>query len=286
MSTGCRCVLMCMDSLPTRHCLISITFRCLQITKVLNTHMPTKERILYAALDLIAEKGYDGMGVDLIAAKAGLKGPSLYKYYKGKQDIFNSLVELVTSHYEEGFGLNRLGEVPSSMDELIENAMEKIKFTMYDDIIQKTRRILSMEQFRSEWVAKLTSYYHLEKLQQIYAGIFAGLMEKGIIKKDDPEYLALEFVSPVSLLIHIHFYNRQTRDEKHLNDILEIINIRPGIKILDLGCGSGYLTFPIAKRNENAYVIGLDIVTDTLNRTMIKAREIDICFPLKISIYS
>ena len=52
--------------------------------------MPTKERILYAALDLISEKGYDGVGVDLIAENAGLKGPSLYRHYKGKEDIFLS----------------------------------------------------------------------------------------------------------------------------------------------------------------------------------------------------
>ena len=32
--------------------------------------MPTKERILYAALNLFSEKGYDGVGVDLIAEKA------------------------------------------------------------------------------------------------------------------------------------------------------------------------------------------------------------------------
>ena len=109
--------------------------------------MSTKERILYAALDLFAEKSYDGVGVDLIAEKAGLKGPSLYRHYKGKEDIFNSLVDLVMSHYEEGFGLKKKpGEFPKSMEELIENAMEKIQFTMHDDVVRKTRQILAMEQ--------------------------------------------------------------------------------------------------------------------------------------------
>ena len=35
----------------------------------------TKDRILDSALTLFAEKGYDGVGVDLIAENAGLKGP-------------------------------------------------------------------------------------------------------------------------------------------------------------------------------------------------------------------
>ena len=179
--------------------------------------MPTKERILYAALDLFAERGYDGVGVDLIAENAGLKGPSLYRHYKGKEDIFNSLIDLVTLHYEEGFGLKQKPEeFPESMDELIENAMGRIQFTIHDDIVQKTRRILAMEQFRSKRMAELTSRYHLENLQQMYTEIFAGLMEKGILKKDNPELLALEFVSPVSLLIHM--YDRQPEREEEVLD--------------------------------------------------------------------
>ena len=179
--------------------------------------MPTKERILYAALNLIAEKGYDGVGVDLIAENAGLKGPSLYRHYKGKEDIFNSLMDLVASHYKEGFGLKKEPEeVPESMDELMENAMRRIQFTMHDDIVRKTRRILAMEQFRNKRMAEMTTQYHLEKLQQMYAGIFAVLMEKGILKKDNPELLALEFVSPVSLLIHM--YDRQPEREEEVLD--------------------------------------------------------------------
>ena len=179
--------------------------------------MSTKERIMYAALDLFSKKGYDGVGVDLMAENAGLKGPSLYRHFKGKEDIFNSMIELVASHYEEGFGLKQeQEELPESMEELIENAMRKIQFTMHDDIIRKTRRILAMEQFRSKRMAELTSCYHLENLQRVYADIFAGMMEKGILKQENPEILALEFVSPVSLLIHM--YDRQPEREEEVLD--------------------------------------------------------------------
>ena len=181
--------------------------------------MPTKERILYAALDLISEKGYDGVGVDLIAENAGLKGPSLYRHYKGKEDIFHSLIDMVESHYIEGFGFKNTQEgFPESMDDLTESAMGRIQFTMHDDVIRKTRRILAMEQFRSERMAELTTRYHLENLQEFYADIFAEMMEKGVLKQDDPKYLALEFVAPVTLLIHI--YDRQPERE---TEVLERI---------------------------------------------------------------
>ena len=142
--------------------------------------MQTKERILYSALDLFSEKGYDGVGVDLIAEKAGLKGPSLYRHYKGKEDIFLSLIDMVESHYTKGFGLmNREEGIPESMDDLIENAMGRIQFTMHDDAICKTRRILAMEQFRNERMAKLTTRYHLDNLQELYTDIFTTMMEIG-----------------------------------------------------------------------------------------------------------
>lgn len=177
--------------------------------------MPAKERILYAALHLFAEKGYDGVGVDLIAENAGMKGPSLYRHFKGKEDIFNSLIDMVTLHYEEGFGLKKKREeFPKSMDELIEDTLGSIQFTMKDDIIRKTRRILAMEQFRSRRMAELTTRYHLENLQKLYTDIFTDMMKQGILKPADPECLALEFVSPVTLLIHI--YDRQPEREEEI----------------------------------------------------------------------
>ena len=35
------------------------------------------------------------------------------------------------------------------------------------------------------------------------------------------------------------YYNKQTRDENHLELILKCIQVEPGMRILDLGTGSG-----------------------------------------------
>ena len=56
------------------------------------------------------------------------------------------------------------------------------------------------------------------------------------------------------------FYNRQTQDSQHLEKILQFLQVSDGMRILDLGCGSGYLAFPMAKNNPDIEVIGLDIV--------------------------
>ena len=67
------------------------------------------------------------------------------------------------------------------------------------------------------------------------------------------------------------FYNRQTQDSEHLNKILEFVKISEGMRILDLGTGSGYLSFPIAKNNPGCEVIGLDIVNAALEANRARA---------------
>ena len=54
------------------------------------------------------------------------------------------------------------------------------------------------------------------------------------------------------------FYNKQTQDEQHLKAILEFLPIRSGMRILDLGTGSGYLSFAIAQRYSNVSVFSKD----------------------------
>ena len=177
----------------------------------------TRDKILDAALTLFSEKGYDGVGVDLIGENAGIKGPSLYRHFKGKEDILNSLIEKVGAYYELNFGSeNHIDRIPESVEELLTFSMERIRFTMHDVTLQKTRRILVMEQFRNPRIAELTSKHHMDGLQGMFQKIFEAMMKKKILKMDDAETMALEFVAPVSLLIHT--YDRQPEREAEVTE--------------------------------------------------------------------
>ena len=163
-----------------------------------------KDRILDSALTLFAERGYDGVGVDLIAEKAGLKGPSIYKHFKGKEEILDTLIGNVENYYEINFGSEmHPGRIPASVDELIDISLKRIQFTLHDEAIRKTRRILTMEQFRSEHIARLATRYNLENIQGMYQKILQGMMEAGIIRSGDSALLALSFVAPITLLIQM-----------------------------------------------------------------------------------
>ena len=164
--------------------------------------MPTKDRILESALTLFSEKGYDGVGVDLIAENAGIKGPSLYKHFKGKEDILDALIEKAESYYQQNFGsAQNPGKVPASMDELIDLSLKRIEFTLHDPMIKKVRRMLTMEQFRSHRIGLLTTKYNIDSVLGVYREIFRQMIADGTMRAGNPEMLAMEFALPVSMLI-------------------------------------------------------------------------------------
>lgn len=164
----------------------------------------TKDRILDSALTLFSEKGYDGVGVDLIAEKAGIKGPSLYKHFKGKEAILDALIEKLEMYYRDNFGsVMNPGKIPETMDELITLSMKRIEFTVRDPMIKKVRRMLAMEQFRNSRIAGLTTTYNIDIVQGIYHKIFQAMMENGIMKRTDPALLSMSFSAPISLLIQM-----------------------------------------------------------------------------------
>ena len=182
--------------------------------------MSTKERILEEALTLFAENGYDGTGVDLIAERVGIKGPSLYRHFKSKEDIFNSLIDSAEERYEEMFGSEKnIGKIPESREEFIKVTMERIRFSMKDPIIRKTRMLLVQEQFRNERISEVTTRHQLDGIQGMFAKIIKGMMDEGLVKKDDPEMLSVEITAPA--VLQIARSDRQPQCEKECMEYIE-----------------------------------------------------------------
>ncbi len=182
--------------------------------------MTTRDRILDEALMLFAENGYDGTGVEQIAEKVGIKAPSLYKHFKGKEDILNALIDNAEARYEEYFGSEqRIGKMPESREEFIRVTMERVLFTMRDPMIRKIRKFLVQEQFRSDRLAAVTTRHQLEGVQKMYTRIIKDMMEKGLFVKDDPALLANELTAQVVLLIAKA--DRQPQAEQEITESIE-----------------------------------------------------------------
>ncbi|SIO28517.1 TetR/AcrR family transcriptional regulator [Fibrobacter sp. UWB11] len=191
--------------------------------------MSTKEKILETALTMFAKNGYNGTSMEQIAQDVGIKAPSLYKHFKGKEDILNSLIDIAEARYEENFGSDKkIGKLPESIDEFLRSTTERIRFTINDPIIRKMRIFLVQEQFRSERLAKITTRHQMDGIQKMYQKIIGNLMNKGLFQKDNPALLAMELIAPVTVLVSkVDRQPNSKKDalkliEKHVKHFVEI----------------------------------------------------------------
>jgi AcrR family transcriptional regulator len=164
----------------------------------------TKERILTAALEMFSQYGYAGTNIRELTASLGLVKSSLYRHFESKEDIWNTLLDEMVVYYDERFGSREhLPPVPDSTEELVAMTMRMVEFTVHDEKIILTRKVLMIEQFRDERARDLATKHFLTGLTEIFTPVFTGMMDKGLLRRDDPVMLAFAYTAPIAALIHL-----------------------------------------------------------------------------------
>ena len=164
----------------------------------------TKERILAAALEMFSQNGYAGTNIRELSASLGLVKSGVYKHYESKKAIWNALLDQMIAYYADHFGsVDHLPPVPDSLEELTRLTMHMVHITVHDEKIIMTRKVLTLEQYRDVRARELATKHFLTGLTEIFMRIFAGMMDKGLIRRDDPAMLAFAYTTPISALIHL-----------------------------------------------------------------------------------
>ena len=164
----------------------------------------TKERILAAALELFSKNGYAGTNIRELTASLGFVKSAMYKHFERKEDIWNTLLDEMIVYYDTHFGSpEHLPPVPDTLEGLAEMTRQMVDFTVHDEKVVMTRKLLTIEQFRDERARDLATKHFLTGLKDMFTPIFQGLMDKGLIRRDDPSMVALAYTAPISSLIHM-----------------------------------------------------------------------------------
>ena len=164
----------------------------------------TKERILMKALELFSQNGYAGTNVRELAEALGLVKSSIYKHFESKEAIWNALLDEMIAYYGARFGSpEHLPPVPDSPEGLVEMTMRMVNFTIHDEKIVMTRKVLAIEQFRDPRAKALATKHFLTGLTQMFAHVLQGMMDKGLLRQDDPKLLAFAYTAPICALIHL-----------------------------------------------------------------------------------
>ena len=176
-------------------------------------HEDTKQKILDKALELFARRGYDAVSVGEIAEAVGIKAPSLYNHFPGKQAIFDAIVERTAAQYEKDTDKidihvqNAVQDVGVFTGITAQALYEKVRqlfvYSLHDQTISRFRRMMTLEQFRSAELAALYSKRYVERITAYHAGIFRSLIAAGQIRKEDAQTLAMLYVAPVITLLGI-----------------------------------------------------------------------------------
>lgn len=169
----------------------------------------TKQRILQEALKLFSQSGYKGTSMNDIASQLNVTKAALYKHYKSKQEILDSIVEKMNElDRERAQEYDMPDGTFEDVAEYKHIAIEKIKqFTKVqflhwteDEFCCQFRKMLMLEQYRDPEMAQLYQTYLADGPLSYMEEIFAGIMSD----KKKARQAALDFYGPIFLLYSIY----------------------------------------------------------------------------------
>jgi len=75
----------------------------------------SRERILDAATEIAAERGYEGTSIALVSKKCGLPASSIYWHFKDKDDLIAAVIERSFAHWLTAWQFPAEGDAPDRM---------------------------------------------------------------------------------------------------------------------------------------------------------------------------
>ncbi|MCR5558489.1 MAG: TetR/AcrR family transcriptional regulator [Butyrivibrio sp.] len=159
-----------------------------------------KEEILYATLELAAEKGIKAVSMSQIAVKVGIKAPSLYNHFRSKDEIIREMYSFLR-------GRAQASGTPVSMDfsELMDKSLEEIfldSVSAYMGIVSDKNMLQFFKVLYSERttnpVAAQIIVEETERMVQYSRNLFYALVVHGKVKNEDIDTAAMTY----SLTIH------------------------------------------------------------------------------------
>ena len=175
-----------------------------------------KEEILIVALHLFARDGYEAVSVSQIAGELDMTKGALYRHYKSKRDIFDSIVKRMEQQDSEQARENEVPEesiekTPEeyqnvSFDDFVEYSKSMFEYWTEDDFASSFRKMLTIEQFRSEEMQNLYQQYLASGPAEYVKDLFKNM------KINNPEENAVKFYA--NMFFYYSMYDGATDKAK------------------------------------------------------------------------
>jgi TetR/AcrR family transcriptional repressor of mexJK operon len=150
----------------------------------------TSDKILLAAIDLMAEKGYNGTTTKEIAARAGVNEVTLFRHFGSKQ----KLLEAAFDRFHYGEEMTKLFKERLSGD--LHADLLLISRT-YHSIMHRNRKLLAIAHREGHALPKKVherAMRHPQQLKQLLTDYFTTMAKRGRVVQSRSDLLALSFM--------------------------------------------------------------------------------------------
>ena len=149
----------------------------------------TTDKFILAAIDLMAEKGYNGVTTQEIAEHAGFSEKTLFRHFQSKQNLLESAFQ--RHHYAD--------EMKHLFETRLQWELHADLLTIarsYHESMYRNRKLImiaakdggNLPGFRER------THQHPQQLKSLLVDYFKTMMQRGKMVETDPETKALAFI--------------------------------------------------------------------------------------------
>ncbi|WP_052144923.1 TetR/AcrR family transcriptional regulator [Halalkalibacter okhensis] len=183
--------------------------------------MSTKESIIEAATVIFANKGYKGMTMKEIASEVGIKAPSVYAFFRSKEDVFLHIYqEVLKGHLELTMKNNKQSHHKSVKEQLDHLLYHVLDFQFKESLKMKVylRLMLFPPEFMKDTIKE--GLLQVDRQEHaMFCSMFEKGMESGEIKQADSSKLATSLICMMDGL----FWEMQRYEKETLYNRFEVI---------------------------------------------------------------
>ena len=194
-----------------------------------------KQEILEAALNLFSIQGYEATSISQIADAVGIKKASMYSHFSGKQEILDTMLQSGFEEYNKRSIFSKdiinslnLKNENIATNSIIQMIIGQVKYIIHDPYISKSRKMLTIEQFRNSKLKDLLTKQNYTDVMDFFIKLVRFLTDEKIIMSDNIEITAAQLCLPITTLIGL--CDREPEREAEIIKLIEN-HIRQFLKI-------------------------------------------------------
>lgn len=208
---------------------------CSQITKGRLRVKTNKEEIMLTALKLFAEQGFEAVSTSMIAGELGITKGALYRHYKSKQEIFDSIIKKMFEQDEEQAEKTNVpvreyeedaeSYEHTSLEDLCEFVNSQYIYWTDNEFALYFRRMITLEQYRNQEMKSLYRDMLSSGPVKYSEDLFGEMIKNGRLNDDAVKFgarnLAILLYAP--LYLSIQLYDADPKDNEMIrNDLRKI----------------------------------------------------------------